>query len=472
MNSFAEAIDEVEETLALLQNFSISDRKPRQNVMDEATLSSIINAAVKQATEQTREEFQGIVDQLSKKIDELQPPSAVQEYRNIAIVEGVDCDESLDIVKSVPEFKGEAFKYVSWRQAAVTAHKQFERYQGSSKYYQAVAILRNKIVGRADSVLSSYNTVLNFYAILDRLDFAYSDKTSIYTLEQELSTLRQRQRPIINFYSEIEIKLTSIINKVIMSYDGNSSLIQSLNQKYRMDALRVFISGLNEPLCDTLFACKPADLPTALAMAQELGTNQNRYRFATVYNNGLGNVQQVYFPHTNPKLNNFKAPFYNNRSSSNFSRQPTKNLPFNTQAQQPQQYYVQPQQFYPPSSHFYSQAPVGHLPFNNQMRQSLKPFYSQSPQNPQAGIQPSNTQGLNLQPRSQAIDTDASMRTVRSTTRPNFHVKQSVNHLGHETQQQNPWENESAPANQENVSFEDEINFLGENQFSPTLREE
>lgn len=314
MTSTEDIIDDVDEALRLLQDFTISDGNTTRGDMDEAALNVILNAAVRQATEETRKEFQGIIDQLNRRIDELQPPSAAQEYRDIEIIEGVDCDESLDIVKSVPEFRGESFRYVSWHQAAVTAHKLFERYKGSSKYYQAVAILRNKIVGRADSVLSSYNTVLNFYAILDRLDFAYSDKTSIYTLEQELSTLRQGQRTIINFYSDIEGKLTSIINKVIMSYDGDSSLIQSLNHKYRMDALRVFISGLNKPLCDTLFACRPTDLPTALAMAQELETNQNRYRFATVYNNGLGNVQQVYSPNTNYGFNHFNAPISNNQS--------------------------------------------------------------------------------------------------------------------------------------------------------------
>lgn len=242
MSSGANSQSTVEEALILLRNLRIGERRrtPSETPsgMDAATLQTLLNAAVRQATEQTRSEFQGIIDELNGKINALQAPSAVEEYKDIEIEEGVECDETLDIVKSVPEFKGEASKYVSWRQAAVTAHRLFERYRGSSKYYQAVAILRNKIVGSADSVLSSYNTVLNFHAILARLDFAYSDKTSIYTLEQELSTLRQGQRSTIQFYSDVEQKLTSIIDKVTMTNEGESALIKSLNQKYRMDALR------------------------------------------------------------------------------------------------------------------------------------------------------------------------------------------------------------------------------------------
>lgn len=477
MNCLEKTIEDIDRTINLLQSLDINDRKTRQETMDEQALQAIVNGAVTQATERTRSEFRNIVDQLNARIDALQPPSAAEEYKDIEIIEGVECDEPLDIVKSLPEFKGEGFRYISWRQAAVTAHKLFERYQGSSKYYQAVAIIRNKVVGRADSVLSSYNIVLNFYAILNGLDFAYSDKTSIYTLEQELSTLRQGQRPIIKFYSDIESRLTSIINKVIMSYEGDSTLIQSLNQKYRMDALRVFISGLNKPLCDTLFACRPVDLPTALAMAQELETNQNRYRFATIYNNGLGSVQQGYFQQTNPGFHNLNASVRNIQPSSYYQRPPIRNLLSHSQVQQQQ--YVQPQQLYPTPTPFYPKPPVGNLSFSNQMRQPFiqpRQFHSKSQSNSRVDCRPPNVQSHSL-PHSQALDSDVSMRTLRSTARPTFQNRQIVNHLGHEEQPEHSWEEESNLINfQENqteqdISFEDEIHFLGVTQSFPTSKE-
>jgi len=79
-------------------------------------------------------------------------------------------------MKSLPDFEGKNKTYVSWRKAEHKAYKVYEKYGGSSKHYQALGILRNKIKGSADMVLSSFDTPLNFKAIINRLDFTYADK--------------------------------------------------------------------------------------------------------------------------------------------------------------------------------------------------------------------------------------------------------------------------------------------------------
>lgn len=275
----------IDSLIESLTNLRIEQDQPK--TMDSNIVQSLVSAAIKEATEQTRREFQTTVDELTRRLTILETPTVTIEHKEIEIVSGVECNETLDVVKSVPEFCGDTSRYISWRQAATTAHKLYEKYVGSSKYYQAVAILRNKIVGKADTVLSSYNTVLNYYAILERLDFAYADKRSIFTLEQELSTLSQNSKTIIDFYNEVEEKLNLIINKTIMTYEGDTNLIASLNNKYRQDALRVFVSGLKKPLCDILFSCKPADMPMALAIAQEMTVNRSRYNFARAFSTGL-----------------------------------------------------------------------------------------------------------------------------------------------------------------------------------------
>lgn len=229
------------------------------------------------------ETLQGRLNTLTERLDKIEIPRQVREYHQVEIRPGVTCDEPLDIVKTLPEFNGDETKYVSWRHAAHAAYKLFEPYEGSSKHYQATAIIRNKITGRADATLASFNTTLNFHAIIARLDFSFADKRPIYLVEQDLSTLKQGRLTVESFYEVVERKLTLIINKVAMSHDGNSGLIDSLNSKYRADALRVFISGLNKPLCDILFSAKPDNLPSALALAQELVSNQNRFAFANAF---------------------------------------------------------------------------------------------------------------------------------------------------------------------------------------------
>ncbi|KAH8310023.1 hypothetical protein KR059_010499, partial [Drosophila kikkawai] len=96
-----------------------------------------------------------------------------------------------------------------------------------------------------------------------------------------LTTLRQGQMSITQFYEEVEKKLTLLTNKTTMTYEADHA--RYMNDKHRADALRVFISGLKRNLTDVLFAAQPRDLPTALAMAQEIEANHERHAFASQY---------------------------------------------------------------------------------------------------------------------------------------------------------------------------------------------
>lgn len=191
----------------------------------------------------------------------------------------------MDAVKCLQEFAGVQESYVSWRQAALAAYDIFKPYNGSSRHYQAVIIIRSKIRGPADAVLASFATVLNVEAIINRLVFTYSDKRPVHVIEQELGTLRQGNMPLLQYYDEVEKKLTLLINKVNMSYE--SALTEGLRDKFRNDALRVFVSGLKRSLTDVLFAAKPKDLPTTLALAQEIESNHESYAFAANFAKSL-----------------------------------------------------------------------------------------------------------------------------------------------------------------------------------------
>ncbi|EDW40023.1 GL22922 [Drosophila persimilis] len=100
-----------------------------------------------------------------------------------------------------------------------------------------------------------------------------------------MGTLRQGGMFILQYYDEVEKKLTLLTNKAHMTYD--ISLAKGMCEKFRGDALRVFISGLKRSLTDVLFSAHPPDLPTALALAQEVEANHERYAFATSYARGV-----------------------------------------------------------------------------------------------------------------------------------------------------------------------------------------
>lgn len=94
-----------------------------------------------------------------------------------------------------------------------------------------------------------------------------------------------------------------------MTNEGNLALIEALSQKYRENALRVFISGLRRPMSDVLFSCKPSDMPSALALAQELETNHTRYNFATTFWNNSAQGISYNSPHYQP----VRQPYFHNR---------------------------------------------------------------------------------------------------------------------------------------------------------------
>lgn len=71
-----------------------------------------------------------------------------------------------------------------------------------------------------------------------------------------------------------------------MSYSNNEYIANALNERDRDYALWVFISGLRRPL---------SDLPTALAIAQEIKPDQKSQEFAKMF--AAGDVAK-----TNPSL--------------------------------------------------------------------------------------------------------------------------------------------------------------------------
>jgi len=85
-------------------------------------------------------------------------------------------------MKSAREYKGEEDKYVSWRESAKIAMWQNAR--GSERIHSALLILRNKITGMVNDALTHNGTVLNFDAIIARLDFVFSDKRRLSLLIQ------------------------------------------------------------------------------------------------------------------------------------------------------------------------------------------------------------------------------------------------------------------------------------------------
>lgn len=245
--------------------------------MDRGTVAELIKEAINTVTLKFEQQ---ILDIKSKY------ETTAVDYKKQTINASLSDNETLDVIKSLPNFTGKAGDYISWRESSANSMSLYT--PGSRRYFAALTILRNKITDEANAVLTNHGTVLHYEAILSRLDFAYADKRPIHIIEQEMSILKQGNSTLIDYYNLVNEKLTCLINKTTMTHGSNSELTTELNDMNRQKALRIFISGLNGNLANILFSINPSDLPSALAKAQELQSNHERSTFATQFQSFSG----------------------------------------------------------------------------------------------------------------------------------------------------------------------------------------
>lgn len=215
-------------------------------------------------------------------IHEQMTPIPVEEYTDLQITVNDPKDVSLHLFKTLPDFSGDRKAYPTWRSMVITAMHLLTNFPNSMRFYEALMIVRNKIMGAASNILNNYNTPFNFDAIIDRLDFTYADKRPLYIIEQEMTILQQNKMSIDEFYDQVNEKLNNIINKINMSYKDASTtkaFIESSNEK----ALRTFITGLNNKRGEILYASNPSTLPEAYARLQTIINDQKRIQFANRY---------------------------------------------------------------------------------------------------------------------------------------------------------------------------------------------
>lgn len=107
-------------------------------------------------------------------------------YQRITVDPGIRCDVPFDIDKSVTEFSETQDEEADcYRRLWVVQALRRRR-----AHYQTVTIIRNKVKGPVRALLTSYNTVWNYYATIGRLDWINADKSSLRLLLQ-LETVRQ-----------------------------------------------------------------------------------------------------------------------------------------------------------------------------------------------------------------------------------------------------------------------------------------
>lgn len=140
--------------------------------------------------------------------------------------------------------------------------------------------IRNKIEGEANEILNMYGTPLNWDMIKGNLILHYSDKRSETSLIKDLHNVRQANRTIQQFYSDI-IEIQSALCNNILIHEKDQNVISSKKELFADMCLNTFLSGLREPLGSSIRAMQPKSLASALSFC--LKEQNIYYRQSTFY---------------------------------------------------------------------------------------------------------------------------------------------------------------------------------------------
>ncbi len=78
----------------------------------------------------------------------------------------------------------------------VDTDEEYKRIYIQPQYYNCVCIIRAKRTGATSKVLSVNGTQLNFYAIINRLDYTYSDKRPLHVLKEIMMKKKQKSKTL------------------------------------------------------------------------------------------------------------------------------------------------------------------------------------------------------------------------------------------------------------------------------------
>ena len=72
-----------------------------------------------------------------------------------------DLDKIPDVVKCLRGFEGNPGEFIWWQNSVERVLSIYDKSKGTPKYYGIINVIGNKIKGKADMALESYNTPLD-----------------------------------------------------------------------------------------------------------------------------------------------------------------------------------------------------------------------------------------------------------------------------------------------------------------------
>lgn len=177
--------------------------------------------------------------------------------------------QSPQIIRDMPCFTGDPVKLNSFIKAIDRLMPTLERARGTAVFEVWMQAIRAKITQEADSVLELYGTDTEWDDIKTTLTTHFSDKRDEISLTRDLFKLTQTNC-VQEFYGNVSHSVSLLVNLLNLN-EPNPVVITAKKGFYQELGLKVFLSGLKEPLGPIIRAQSPRTLKEALRLCLEEG---------------------------------------------------------------------------------------------------------------------------------------------------------------------------------------------------------
>lgn len=177
------------------------------------------------------------------------------------------------IIRDLPSFSGDSVKLHSFIRSIDNLIPLIDSVRGTSMHVIWIQAIRSKIIGEADNVLELYGTNLDWTEIKANLITHYSDRRDEVSLTRDLFNNVQ-SGTVEDFYGKISHIVSLLVNLLNIN-ESNAQVKTAKNMFYQQMGLKVFLSGLKEPLGPIIRAQTPNTLKEALRLCLE----ENNYHY-------------------------------------------------------------------------------------------------------------------------------------------------------------------------------------------------
>ena len=200
-----------------------------------------------------------------------------EKLSKIADDEGFDAMGKVpDLIKHIPSFDGNPTRLVQWISDVDGTIELFQKFKGTNKYKVILRTIRRKIVGDADEILITNNTLLSWQRIRETLTRAYSDNRDLMTLDVQLHALTKKNDTIETFYGKIKEIHLLIANVVRLDPNYSESETPTIIRMFGEICMTTFIRGIGNPMSSFLKVLKPRNLTQAFEYALEYQNSEFR----------------------------------------------------------------------------------------------------------------------------------------------------------------------------------------------------